>query len=477
MASSDTPISTTASATADILRLSWPTLLGLLAVIGFNLLETLLVKELPGNALASFSLTFPVVGALVQLASGLSVGASALLSQAWGRQLVSQQEPGHTVEAVGSVKGIVLNGLRLATVVALGLLLLGYLIGPALFTTLGASPELLGDVIPFWQIWLPGSACFFVLIVSSSMLRASGDTLTPGIIMVGSAVLNLLLDGLLCFGLFGWVDYHWFAGGHGLVGIAWAFTITRALGVTVSLCQLSQRLKSAKQPAKTMSKELSSNWLRCIVAMVALSIPAVVSGQLLPLTQGVVTRWMSQFGPDTLALYGLLNRWEGLALVGFLAMSSSMVPLIGQAVGSKNPERLKSIILSISRLSLFLGLGLTGLIWIGLTWVHQQGGLLHLPMWVNHYIHWVPFSYGPLGLSLACISGLYAMGKSQQGLLLNSLRFLVIFLPLLMVARVTFGLDALLVASVAANGLIGCLAVCWMQGAFKRLERQWSTPA
>ena len=75
-------------------------------------------------------------------------------------------------------------------------------IGP-LFTLLGADETTLPIINRYMRIYYWGGIFLVVPMITNSVLRASGDAKTPAMIMTTAAVINIILDPILIFGLLG----------------------------------------------------------------------------------------------------------------------------------------------------------------------------------------------------------------------------------------------------------------------------------
>ena len=156
-------------------------------IIGISVM--ILYQVIMGTeALAAISFTFPVVHTMTNFGVGFGIGVSVILAK--------------------SIGGGDLGRARLITtytlwlVLALGVLLaaLGIATVDPLFRRLGAGADTLVLIHQYMDVWYLGSALMMFQIISNGVLRATGNTRIPSIVMVISAVLNAVLDPLLIFG-------------------------------------------------------------------------------------------------------------------------------------------------------------------------------------------------------------------------------------------------------------------------------------
>ena len=128
-----------------LIGLGLPLALGILAIMLFNIVDTIYVGRLGSSYLAAMSFTFPVTFAIMSLARGLSIGISSTIARALG-----QGNQSH-------VKRLTTDGLTLAVVVVLIFSLVGLMLLDPIFKSIGASEETLPLIRSYMVTWLHGS--------------------------------------------------------------------------------------------------------------------------------------------------------------------------------------------------------------------------------------------------------------------------------------------------------------------------------
>ncbi|MFB6260022.1 MAG: MATE family efflux transporter, partial [Thiohalorhabdaceae bacterium] len=206
----------------------------------------------------------------------------------------------------------VADSLLLALIVMTGLAgLAGALMAP-LFDLLGAEPGLRPLIRAYMVPWLIGVPLLVVTMVGNSALRASGDTLTPSVIMALGGLINGLLDPLL---IFGWGPVP----GSGLQGAALASLASWIVVLAVNQYWLTHRpvLVTWYRPGV---KELLASWR----AHLRISLPAAGSNVMPPLANGALTALVAQHGAAAVAGFGVGIRIEAFALVVALAFAGAL---------------------------------------------------------------------------------------------------------------------------------------------------------
>lgn len=164
-------------------------ILGILSMVAFNLADAFFVGRLGKEQLAALSFTFPVVLFVNSLSHGIGMGTSAVISRAIGSKNYRK------------VRRLVFDSLLLGIlVVGIGVVA-GLFTIRSLFTLLGARGAILDYIAEYMKIWYIGMIFVVVPMVGNNIIRATGDSKTPGIIMTIGAGANFIMDPLLIFGL------------------------------------------------------------------------------------------------------------------------------------------------------------------------------------------------------------------------------------------------------------------------------------
>ncbi|MGO2168146.1 MATE family efflux transporter, partial [Pseudoalteromonas sp.] len=169
-------------------KMTIPMIFGMITLMMFNLVDTFFIGLLGTKPLAAVSFTFPVTFTVISLAIGLGIGTSAVIGRALGSNKLDE------ARFDGSI------ALMIAIVMVCILSFSGYLFIEPIFKLLGAGEQVLPLIHDYMSIWFIGSIFLITPMVGNSVLRASGDTTTPSVVMGGAGLINAFLDPMLIFG-------------------------------------------------------------------------------------------------------------------------------------------------------------------------------------------------------------------------------------------------------------------------------------
>jgi putative MATE family efflux protein len=418
-----------------LVNLTIPMIFGIISMVAFNLVDTIFVGRLGAMELAALSYTFPVVLVIASIAMGLGIGTSAVISVAIG------EGNDHKVRRL-TTDSLVLSVTVVAVFAVAGL----FTINPV-FTALGAPPDILPLIRQYMRIWYFGMIFVVIPMVGNNAIRASGDTRTPALIMVTAAAINLIFDPLLIFGYGPFPRLE-------IAGAAVATVFARGLTLIVSIIVLSVRKKMITLNVPSF-RELMQSWGRILYV----GIPAASTRIIIPLATGVITRFLSSYGPETVAGYGVSSRIEFFTLTVVLALSTVLGPFVGQNWGAGNHDRVRYGIRFSKQFALVYGVVLIGALFIiarPLASVFNKNEIVVGA--IVSYLRIVPLGYGLQGIVLLCAAAMNVLNRPLQAAALSLIQMFVVYIPLALIGSSLFGVTGIYGALAFSYALAGIAA-------------------
>ena len=408
---------------------------GILSIMSMNLVDTWYVARLGPDPLAAMGFTIPVVSILLSLAFGIGIGSSSLISRAIGA--------GQTK----TVRLYATQSLLIGLVIAASFAVIGYHNITPIFLTLGAPDHLMPLIREFMDIWFLGSFIVVIPMVGNSALRAAGNTMIPGIIMMVVAVVNIILDPILIFGYFGLPAM-------GLAGAAIATVVSYSFALFIGLYLLTVKLRFLS--LSDCRGRITQSW----IDILRLAIPAIGTNLIAPLSVAFATWLVAAHGTDAVAGFGVASRIESLCLVVIMAMSSIMGPFVGQNWGAGRQDRVAEGLILTRRFSLLFCFCATLLLMM----FSKEISLLftHEPSVVDassHYLFAVPWSYFFLAVIMITSSSYNGMGKPVPSLLMSFMRLIGLFVPIAYLGSIYFGLNGIYAGAALSNFIVGLGAI------------------
>jgi len=439
---------TEGSVTKKLIFLTVPMIFAMLSMVAFNLVDTFFVSRLGTVELAAMGFTFPIVMFILSISSGFGIAISSLVSRAIGRGDHHQ------------VKRLTTDSLILAIIVMLIIAVLGFLSMDWMFRLLGADGTSLFLVKQYMRIWYFGVIFVVIPMIGNNAIRACGDTLFPSLIMVASVLVNIILDPLLIFGLWGFPRLE-------LEGAAIATVISHVVALVCSLAVLHFKEKLLDFSLPSLGEFIGS-----ARQFFYIGIPSAVSRLLMPVTMAVIMRLVSGFGDVAVAAFGVAVKVEMFVFTLIMALATALIPFVGQNWGAKNFSRVKEAIKKANIFSFVWGLGIFVALWVlAFPLGHLFGKDIEVANYIKQYLWLVPISYGFRGCSFLVASVFNAMNKPLASVGLNLARMLVFYIPLAIIGSRIAGLVGLFVGLSLANLGAGILSIIVIKVSFERIVR------
>ena len=423
-----------------LIKLTIPMIWGVLAVTAFNIVDTYFVGQLGTKPLAAMSFTFPVVMTLGSLAMGLGIGASSVIARAIGKGDRDR------------VKRLTTDSLTLSLLVVAIFVSFGLVTIEPLFTALGAGADILPFIRSYMQLWYFGMIFLVIPMVGNSAIRASGNTLTPGIIMIVAAGVNIILDPLFILGWGGFPRLE-------IQGAAIATIISRAITLVAALFVLHYQEKMLCFNLPKL-KVILTSWQKIL----QIGLPAAATSMITPISIGLITSAIAFYGAEAVAAFGIASRIESLSLIVIIALSASLGPFVGQNWGAKKYHRVHQALNLSYLFCLGWGIMMAAVLAPSASWLaslfNSDPQVIQI---ATNYLWFVPISYAAAGIIFVASSTFNALGKPIPSMIMTVSRMVVLYIPLAYLGSKLFGINGIFAAACIANLAVGIGAYIWNQ--------------
>ena len=427
-----------------IISLMLPMMIGMIAIVSYNIVDTFFIGQLGTMELAAVSFTFPVAFIVGAISMGLGIGTSSVASRLFGSK------------ELGQIQRITTHSALLALIIGACVLTLGLNTIEPVFRLLGADDQTLPFIERYMSIYYFGSFFLIVPMIGNSVLRASGDAKTPSYLMTAGALLNVVLDPIL---IFGWGPIPRME----LEGAAYSTVFSNALAGSISFGVIYFRDHLIRWKRKDLPLILDS-WRRIL----HVGVPSMASSLVTPMTTAFITWQVAQFGNEAVAGFGIASRVEGISLMALMALSAAVTPFTGQNYGAKYYDRVVGGMRFAYRWAMAYGLIVAIIMFfaashIGDLFTDNPQAIATTTM----HLTLVPWSYGFLGMSMISVSAFNAVGKPTPGMLVSMSRTIGVYAPLAFLLAWLLDLRGVFLAAFSANIIAGLLGFFWFRLAMK----------
>lgn len=428
---------TTGSVRGHLIRMTSPMILGLLAMMSINMVDTWFVALLGTEQLAAMSFTFPVIMVLISVGIGVMAGTSSVISRVIG----SGDEK--------RVRRLCTDSIILTSLFAIVFAAIGLLTIDPLFRLLGADDLLLPLIRQYMTVWYLGYIVFLVPMAGMGAIRATGDTKRQSNLMIVAAVINLVLDPIL---IFGWLGFP----ALGIEGAALASVIGR--GAAMILGYRVLRDKELLTFERARLAEIIQSWKDIL----HVGLPAIGTNLIIPLSTGVLLSMVAVYGSTAVAGYGAATRVESLLQVIFYALSGVIGPFVGQNLGAGRCDRIKEAQIQSAILSVCVGVVLAVVVVLFATplvslFSDQKDVINNGTL----YLFIVPLTLGPAGIIMVINAAFNGLGKPMPAVAVSTIRMFLVMVPASWIGGQLFGLGGIYCGLALANIIAAILAFKW----------------
>src|SRR5680860_387598 len=320
-----------------LFTLAVPIILANILQATYQLTDAFWVGRLGGAAIASVSVSFPIIFLLISLGAGLAVAGSTLIAQYVGAKNEKM------------VNHVAAQTLLMVAIISVILSTVGYLLAPTILRLMGVAPDVYINALGFMRVSFFGLIFMFGFAMFQSIMRGIGQVKMPMYIVLGTVILNFALDPIFIFGWGAIAPY-------GVMGAAMATFGTQALATIIGFVILFKgkfgiHLKIADfKPDFTFIKKAFF-----------LGFPASIEQSARALGMTVMTFLIASFGTMAVASYGVGSNILQFVVIPALGLSMAISILVGQNIGAGNIKR-ASDIARLGAIVSFVVLSIVGII-------------------------------------------------------------------------------------------------------------------
>ena len=177
-------------------KVSIPIMISMLIQALYNVVDSIFVSRFDPNGLTSVSLAFPFQMLMIALSVGMGTGINSLLSRRLG-----EKRPADARRA--SWNGMLIEICGSLLFVCMGLFLARPLMKLVVSENLANAESILDMGVSYLSVVTLFSTGVFLAVCFERLLQATGNTVLSMITQMTGAVLNIILDPILIFGLIG----------------------------------------------------------------------------------------------------------------------------------------------------------------------------------------------------------------------------------------------------------------------------------
>ncbi len=299
-----------------IVTMSWPAVLSMLIQALYNIVDSIFVSMISEQALAAVTYIFPVQMLLVAVGVGTGVGINSLISRRLGAQRFEEANMAAS------------HGYRLSFFNWMGFALVGIFLSNIFMNFFSSTAYVVESGAMYMRIVTIGSLFVLVQVSTEKILQATGNMLFPMICSIAGAVINIVLDPVLIFGL----------GPFPKMDVAGAALAT-IIGQLVSMI-LGQYLLFKKDHQVTVKVRGFKMDSRIIRDIYAVGLPAILMQAMMSILQFGLNAILGGLSETAVAVNGVYGRIQSFIFMPVFGLNQGTLPIMGYNYGARDKGRL-----------------------------------------------------------------------------------------------------------------------------------------
>ncbi len=402
-----------------LVSMSLPMIASMLVQALYNIVDSIFVAQISENALTAVSLAFPVQSLLIAVSSGTCVGINALLSRSLGER---RQDEANLAAA---------NGVFLAVISCAVFALFGLFGSRIFFASQTVTPEVIEFGAQYLTICLICSFGIFGEMTFERLMQSTGRTFYSMITQGTGAIINIILDPIMIFGLFGFPRL-------GIRGAAIA-TVT---GQIIAML-LAVYLNHTKNPDIRLSLRGFKPNKRVIGLIYTVGVPSIVMQSITSVMTFGMNRILIMFSETAVSVLGVYFKLQSFIFMPVFGLNNGLIPIVAYNYGAASRKRIMDTIkLGVA---IAVGIMLCGLI-IFQAFTPQLLGMFNASPHMLEVgvpaLRIISLSFLFAGYCIIIGSVFQALGNGVYSLIVSVARQLLCILPLAWFFANTWGLHA-----------------------------------
>ena len=313
-----------------LISMSLPIMISMVVQALYNVVDSIFVAKIEEDALTAVSLAFPVQNLLIAVGVGTAVGVNAILARHLGEK---EYEKANAVAE---------NGVFMGFVCYLIFLIIGLTFVAPFYHSQTTSANIITYGEEYLSIVCIASLGVFIQVIYERLLQATGKTIYTMFTQGTGAIINIILDPILIFGLFGFPRM-------GVRGAAVATVVGQCVAGLLAVIFNEK-----------VNKEIKITWkgfrpsLPVIGQIYMIAIPTIIMQAIGSLMVYGLNRILIVFTSTATAVFGVYFKLQSFIFMPVFGLNSGMVPVVAYNYGAAKKDR----VIKTIRLAVYYGVGI-----------------------------------------------------------------------------------------------------------------------
>lgn len=388
------------------LTMSVPLIISMLVQALYNIVDSIFVSRICEDALTAVSLVAPVQNLMIAVATGTGVGFNALISRRLGQR--KQKEANDTAN----------NAIFLAFCSYVVFLIIGLTCSRAFMLAQTDIPSIVDYGTTYMSIVMALSIGMFGQVTIERLLQATGRTVFPMLTQVTGALVNIIFDWVLIFGIGPFPKL-------GVAGAALATIFGQCVAMVMGIFFNAKFNNEIQLNFRGMKPQAA-----IIKEIYKIGVPSIIMVSIGSVMTFGMNRILLGFTSTAAAVFGAYFKLQGIVFMPLFGMNNALVPIVGYNFGAGSRERImKAYKIGCIYACIFMWIGLAAfqifptqlLGFFSASEYMLQIGVPALRITSMIFIF--------AGISVISGSLFQATGRSMYSLIVSFIRQLIVLLP------------------------------------------------
>lgn len=313
-----------------LISMSVPMMLSMLVQALYNIVDSVFVAKISENALTAVSLASPIQTLMIALGAGTGVGVNALLSRSLGEKNSDMANK------------VAKNGIFLAGISYLVFLVVGMFLVRPFYLSQTNDQEIIEYGVQYLSIVCCCSFGMYAQFIFERLLQSTGRTTYTMFTQLLGAIINIILDPILIFGLFGLPKM-------GVAGAAIATVIGQIIAGIAGYFVNHYKNHEIDVNLKGFRPSIP-----VIGQIYKIGIPSIIMQSIGSVMVFCLNKILIGFSTTATAVFGVYFKLQSFVFMPVFGLNNGMVPIIAYNYGARSKERM----MKTYKLALMLAIGI-----------------------------------------------------------------------------------------------------------------------
>ena len=299
-----------------LISMALPMMISMLVQALYNVVDSIFVARIEEDALTAVTLAFPLQNLMIAVGGGIGVGVNALLSRSLGEKRFDQANDAAN------------TGLFLTFLHYILFLLIAIFAARPFIRSQTADPRIMEYGVTYLTIVCGASIGLFYQMMFERLLQSTGLTVYSMISQGTGAIINIIMDPIMIFGLFGFPRL-------GVAGAAWATVLGQCVAAILGLVL---NVKRNREITISLKEILHPNFAN-IRNIYAIGIPSCLMMAIGSFMSYMMNRILITFSTTATAVFGAYFKLQSFFFMPVFGMNNAVTPIVAYNSGARNRDR------------------------------------------------------------------------------------------------------------------------------------------